>query len=78
MKFTEEELTAFHVFFNKRPVNRPTSQTAASQAFEKIHQYFTEEENRELSIAWGHATFVNEGRREFDRVAKKIKERLGL
>lgn len=77
-KFTKRELTDFHVFFNKRPVNRPTSQTAAAQAYNRICEYFTEAEKTSLTIAWSHATFVGEGRQEFDTLSKKIKKRLGL
>lgn len=78
MRFTKEELTAFKVYFDKGPVNYPTSQRAADQARSKIEPYLTGEEKTALAIAWSHATMVGEGRREFDSVCKKIKNRLKL
>jgi len=74
MKMTLE--TAFHVYSNKGPVNHESSQRAAWGAYYEIKDLLTKEEIDKLSIARGHATFCGEGRGEFDRVCKEIKERL--
>jgi hypothetical protein len=67
---------ALKIYGDKGPVNRESSQRAAKNARRIFEHLLTDEEKTKLSIAWSHACFVNEGRREFDMVMKSIKERI--
>lgn len=67
--------TAFRIFKNKAPVNYPTSQRAADQAYSVIYDFLTKGETTKISIARGHA-WIGESRREFDSVMKDIESRL--
>lgn len=68
--------TEFNVFAAKRPVDRPTTQIRAQQAFDRIKHLLTDEERTKLNIAWSHAIDVGEGRGEHDRICKEIRARL--
>lgn len=63
-------------FTSKGPVRRETSQRDASQAYNIIETYLTPAEKTAICIARSHALFCNEGRGEFDRIMKPVKERL--
>lgn len=68
---------AFRVYSHKGPVNRDGAQRSAFWAFQILKCYLTEQEIREAYSALSHAIGPHaEGRGEFDRVMKRIHERL--
>jgi len=67
---------AFTIFSHKGPVNLPTSQRAANNAYRIVKPYLTYWEEVEVGTAQGHALHCGEGREEFDDVCKEIRERL--
>lgn len=67
---------ALKIYGDKGPVNRESSQRAAKNARRVFEHLLTDKEKTALTIAHSHATMCNEGRGEFDKVMKSVKERI--
>lgn len=75
--FSPCELRAFRVVFHNGPVNHDATQRKFWNNWRVIEQYLTAEERSRLMTAHSHATFVGEGRGEWDGWCRKVAARLG-
>lgn len=76
--FSVAERRAFRVLFEKGPVGYERVQTQVERARRLVDRYLLPAEQANLGTARSHALDVGEGRREWDEVCERIRQRLGL
>lgn len=69
-------LEALKEYQDHAAVNYPGPQLNADRAWRILKPHLLAQEELELSVARGHATFVGLGRSELDWVCKKVRARL--